>query len=1625
MFFTRAASRKSSPRVTKADNTRKRKLFFESLEDRRLLALIAYTSGHTLDAGQLAAVGLTVTPNVNGFSADDAGFASALASGAQAVVIGEGVGGGGGLSPVTMANIASYASSGGNVIVLGSHGGQASFLNSVFGFSTATAGSQSSGELITKVAGDGPATLAANSATEYITGAPGLVTYIGNGGATVAFNTSFGAGVVSYLGWDFCCGGTSAQDLDWYTVLERDVNLSIRLDSVDPSPRTQSVDSVQVHFIRDVDPLTFDYNDITLTRNAGPNLINPSVVVTQLTPRDFTISGLAPLTGAVGTYKLTVSGAAINDSLSTPISGQGSTAWDLDTTFVVPLKAKEPLGSLIYYNVETRGLPAATDVQALTIDLDAGQKFSVVITPTSTLRPSVNITNPASASIGSMTAAGPGQEVVFRNLTASAAGTYQISVATAGGTTGKFALEVYLNADVEVEQHGGPSNDTLGTAQDINANFSTLTQGGALRAAVVGHAGRGFYDVDRNSGLLRQIDVNTGATLGSISMTVAGNPVTGAFSIAVDPTTNVVYALVSYSGVNTALVTLNVVTGVGTAIADVNASGQRFTDFAFDSAGTLYGLTGDSGANSNSLFAIDKTNGARTLLVALTNYGSGTGESLAFNPDTGLLYRFQAGVFDSIDPNNSFAIANIPVSGSNPYQAQALTYVGGGQFRLSRFAQLYSLTTTGTATFVGNLESTSSRIHGLSLIGGDIVDVYSFNLTANQTTTLATQRDSTVELLNSVGVVLATGIPASNVSSIISNFTASATDVYYARVTRPFGVGEYSLIVTKNAAFDTENNNSISTAQNIGNVNVALGSVEQGLLLGADDGDVHLLSIDPATGVATILASGVGGGSGYNDLARNPVTGVLFGSQARNNSGLYQLSTSPFTETLIGFMGGNVRGLAWSPNGAILYGYRDSVLGTINPGTAAFTPIADSGIGFIGGMAFQPGTGVLFAVTNVRGVQGLYTINTTTAAATFIGNPGSNDYNSLTFLADGTLLGGIGRAASNPGDLMRINPATGAATLVGHTIPSGFQNLTGLAQIPAEGDYYKFPITAGAQIQWSTLTPGDGPFEFPNSLDPALELYDPSGVLVASNDNGALDGRNAILTYTALATGNYTVHVVGAGSTNGEYVLTREPTGSLDAVTTGGALTVTDISPGGKDNDLLVRVVGANLVITDANEQFTPTSAAATGGTLSNGDRTLTIPLVNITSTASVLTMGGNDLITVDYAGGPFGKALVIRGGTPSTLPGDKLVINNPSTAFPFVVDTNGGMVDASNDPTLRFSEIERVSMLDTTARDLSFGQFYARGTSAAEFIQFISASQVDPNFRLRIGNVYYPRNNGNYGPYATVTAAPMVEVFGRGGNDTISMYNTRLNGALFGEGGDDTLTGGYGNDLIVGGSGHDKINGGTVGGHDEIWGDDFNPGVDNPAVASQAVLVGNDTINTFAGNDTVYGQGGVDTINTGGGADYINGGPGNDTLDGQAGNDRVYGGTGNDLVVGADGNDLLAGNDGTDTLYGRLGNDILIGGDGVDTLNGNEGGDALVGDDSNNSGNSNSLAKSDTADAALLALLNAWGPSPVLSSLGVGFGSSGDDSDLDTLWGGSEADAFFSIALDLKADRVVGTDLN
>jgi Ca2+-binding RTX toxin-like protein len=251
-------------------------------------------------------------------------------------------------------------------------------------------------------------------------------------------------------------------------------------------------------------------------------------------------------------------------------------------------------------------------------------------------------------------------------------------------------------------------------------------------------------------------------------------------------------------------------------------------------------------------------------------------------------------------------------------------------------------------------------------------------------------------------------------------------------------------------------------------------------------------------------------------------------------------------------------------------------------------------------------------------------------------------------------------------------------------------------------------------------------------------------------------------------------------------------------------------------------------------------------------------------------------------------------------------------------------------------------------------------------------------------------------GGQATVSNTTLIQVFGQGGNDRITLDET--NGALpaaqlFGGAGNDVLTGGSGADQLFGGAGNDTLLG--KGGNDLLFGgagdDVLTGGAGDDQVFGEA---GNDRMiwNPGDGSDLFEGGDGTDTaeVNGGNGAETftitangtrvrfdrvspapfsldigttenfvlnMNGGDDNFsatgnlaalislTVDGGAGNDTILGGNGADRLFGGDGNDFIDGNQGNDVAFLGAGDDVFQWdpGDGSDVVDGQDGTDTLV----------------------------------------------------------------------------------
>jgi len=165
--------------------------------------------------------------------------------------------------------------------------------------------------------------------------------------------------------------------------------------------------------------------------------------------------------------------------------------------------------------------------------------------------------------------------------------------------------------------------------------------------------------------------------------------------------------------------------------------------------------------------------------------------------------------------------------------------------------------------------------------------------------------------------------------------------------------------------------------------------------------------------------------------------GIMFGTAPfvpGTNSDLYRINEQTGAATLIGSTNfAEIGGLAFNSAG-VLYGYTPGALYTINTSTGAATRVGLLGMNAPeGGLAFQPGTGTLFAVSSTL-TDTLLTINPSTGVATTVGPLGSagRDTSGLAFSAAGVLYG-VAYRDTNADSLITINTTTGAATIIGPT----------------------------------------------------------------------------------------------------------------------------------------------------------------------------------------------------------------------------------------------------------------------------------------------------------------------------------------------------------------------------------------------------------------------------------------------------------------------------------------------------------------------------------------------------------------------------------------------------------------
>ncbi|HRQ37344.1 MAG TPA: Ig-like domain-containing protein [Chloroflexota bacterium] len=238
-----------------------------------------------------------------------------------------------------------------------------------------------------------------------------------------------------------------------------------------------------------------------------------------------------------------------------------------------------------------------------------------------------------------------------------------------------------------------------------------------------------------NDDQLRIVDPYSATTMAAITMTLAGFTVERGLGLATHPQTGELYAILRLNGqTGRQLVMINPATGVATNIGNL---GDQFAGITFATDGTLYGVTGDGATISETLFIIDTETATPTLLLPLGN--GDDGETIAYNPDDGLLYHASGHsgpctsndlsscvVFEKIDLTPPYTITNIPISDTALIneEAQALVYwpaISGFLWKQNHgIGPLFQVTIVQTPTLIGEMDH---QAKGLAFAGDPLTAV--------------------------------------------------------------------------------------------------------------------------------------------------------------------------------------------------------------------------------------------------------------------------------------------------------------------------------------------------------------------------------------------------------------------------------------------------------------------------------------------------------------------------------------------------------------------------------------------------------------------------------------------------------------------------------------------------------------------------------------------------------------------------------------------------------------------------------------------------------------------------------------------------------------------------------------
>jgi len=798
--------------------------------------------------------------------------------------------------------------------------------------------------------------------------------------------------------------------------------------------------------------------------------------------------------------------------------------------------AVNPLGSLVYQGMSSGDIAAAGATNTFTFSINAGQTLSAVVTPTSPgLKPTFNISGPTA---GGATASAAGQPAL-QQVYSAAGGAYTITVGGASNTTGNYSIQVYLNAAIDSGSNGGPSNNTLASAQDLTNSFETLTNGlgSATRADVVG----GLIGASAGVKVGYYTDYNTGDTNPATPITAAGD-------------TPVQITTINGFNLNSINILMIDESNNGTASADLTAALPAIQ--AWVQAGgvvvTNDRSAGQIGANPNPFLFGDP--GA----VTVNNFTSDLevippGASSLINGPFGTLTtaNMSGGNFSShgyvTAASQPAGATDFMSNGPNTANVAALSYsLGSGRVYYATIPLDFYLDGAGNnppKTAMTTIYAPNMLAYGATFVTSS--DYYKFAAAAGDNITIGMKElagsGATIQLLTSGGTLLASGVAGStNLSQVISNYAITSAGTYIIEVTGT--TGQFNLVLTDNASFDTHPNGSVATAQDVTNSHGALGAITGsagGLKVGYytdyNSGDTNPATPITAAGDTPVQITTINGfnlnsinilmiDESNNGPASADLTAALPAIQAWVQAG----GVVETNDRSAGQIGNNPNPFMFGDPGAVTVNNFTSDLEVIPPGNSLQIN------GPFGTLTTANMSGGNFSA------HGYVTAASLPAGTTDFMSNGPNAANvaSLSYSL------GSGRVyyAAIPLDFYLDGAGNNPPATAMTTIYAPNMLAYGASFVPTT-DYYKATL-AGNQtaLEFETSTPYPGPNVFTNTLNPQLELLDASGNPVPGAQVLLLaDGRNEELIATGLTAGaTYVLQVSSANGCQGEYFIAEK-----------------------------------------------------------------------------------------------------------------------------------------------------------------------------------------------------------------------------------------------------------------------------------------------------------------------------------------------------------------------------------------------------------------------------------------------------------------------------------------------------